>query len=104
MREPFIDPQQIALHRLLVVGRDQPGGASILAVPGMDELMRKKIGLKIMRIWIAEYILAGAVVAGFVMLQPVVRGLIAQRPKEGIFFIVSRSEQLTCFGHQLVVA
>src|SRR5215472_3135778 len=36
--ETFVDPQQIAFHRLLIVGRCQSRGTAIFAVPRMDEL------------------------------------------------------------------
>ena len=45
--EPFVDPQQVALHRRVVAAvasaGDQAGGAPVLAVPGMDELVRQQV-------------------------------------------------------------
>ena len=45
--QPFIHPQQVAMHWLLIVGRGQSRRAAILAVPGMDKLMRQKVGFQV---------------------------------------------------------
>src|SRR3546814_18821886 len=39
---PFIDPQQIVVHRKAEVGRQQPGRAAIFAVPAMGKLVRQQ--------------------------------------------------------------
>ena len=40
--QAFIDPEQIALHRLLVVAGGEARGTAVLAVPAMGELVRQQ--------------------------------------------------------------
>src|SRR4029077_1844387 len=47
--QPLVDPKQVAVHWLLVIRRGQPRGTPVLAVPGMNKLMRQKIGFQIVR-------------------------------------------------------
>ena len=42
--EAFVDPEQIVLHGLLVVGRGEVGGAAEFSVPGVDVFVGQKSG------------------------------------------------------------
>ena len=69
----------------------------------MHEFMRQQVSLKVMPVGIAEGLLRSAVVAGFMVLQPVMRGLVAERKQEVIFLVMARAEQLPSLGHKLFV-
>ncbi len=104
MRESLIYPEQVALHRVLIVRRGQARGTAILAIPGVYELMRKKVGFKVMGIGIAEHIFRCAVVAGLMVFQTVMGGLVPQNEKEVVFFVVSRAKKFACFCYKLFQA
>jgi len=43
IRQPFIHPEQFSSHGLIEVWCSQPGGAAILAVPGVDFLLDRAL-------------------------------------------------------------
>src|SRR2546427_6104585 len=69
LRQPFIDPEQIAAHGLLIIGCSQAGRAAILSVPGMDKLVRKESREKSVAIRVEQRAFGRAVVARLVVLQ-----------------------------------
>src|SRR5215467_6610799 len=42
--QSFIDPEQISLHGLLIVGRGEVSGTTELSIPGMDIFVRQQSG------------------------------------------------------------
>ena len=100
--QPFINPKQIAMHWLLVVGRNQTRRTLVLAIPRVNKLMRKKIRFKIVHVTVTEHLFIRPVVAGFVMLQAVVRRLVAQRKQKSIFGVMARAKKFAGFRHQLL--
>src|SRR6185437_1849892 len=92
------------MHRHLIVRRGQPRGTAILAVPGMEKLVRQKIGLKIVRAVTAEHIFDSAAVIRFMMLQPMVRCLIAESQQEVISGVMARTKELAGLRDKLLQA
>src|SRR6266571_1181180 len=43
-REPFVYPEQFAFHGLLIISRSKAGRTTILAVPGVNKLVRQQAG------------------------------------------------------------
>ena len=87
--EAFIDPEEIALHGLLIVGRGEAGGATILAVPGVGELVGKEVALFRERAFVDEGLLRDAVVGGLVMLEAEVGYLVGERDEEVVRGVVA---------------
>ena len=52
--QPLVDPEQARPHRLLEVGGRDVGGAAVLPVPGMDELMGQKRGVGLALLLVEE--------------------------------------------------
>ena len=44
VRQAFVDPEQVVLHGLLVVGRGEVGGAAVLSVPRVNVLVGQQAG------------------------------------------------------------
>src|SRR5258708_21612539 len=65
---------------------------------------RRKIGFEVVRVFVTERIFRRAVVAGFMMLQAMVRGLISQRVQKMILLVVALAIKLAGFGDKLFVA
>src|SRR5207245_9829893 len=66
LRETFVNPQQIAFHRLLEIVRRQAFGPPILSIPRMDEFMRYQSRAPVMRYGIRQKILSLSLVPRFV--------------------------------------
>src|SRR5882762_11544599 len=86
--EAFVNPQEVANHRLLVVARHQASGPAILAVPRVHELVGKKRCIEQMLVGIEQRALAGTIVAGFMVLQAMMAHLIAQGIEEVILAVM----------------
>src|SRR5271170_911929 len=98
LRQALVNPEKIALHWRLVIGRGETNWAAIFAVPGMREFVRKQVGgFKGGRI--GEEIFFGAIVAGFVMLHAIRGHAIAESEKEIVAAVVARAEQRARFGN-----
>src|SRR5579863_4343797 len=92
--ETFVNPQQVVLHGLLVVGGGEAGWAAILSVPGVRVFVRQQAGGKFARSVVDEGAFIHAAVVGFVMLEAEVRDVIAQRVEEVIVTIMMRAKKL----------
>src|SRR5207253_5335227 len=90
--QAFIHPQQIGLHGLFVIRRGQVGWATILAVPGMNILVRKKAGSDQAQAIVDQSALIRPAVVRFMVLQSKVRHMIAKAEKKVIITIVARTE------------
>ena len=73
-----------------------------LPVPGMRHFMRHKAGGVSAQIIFYKSALRGAVIAGFMMLQAKVGGVIAQREQEVIVTVVGSAEQRAGFRSQVL--
>src|SRR5438876_2785653 len=102
--KPFVDPEQITDHWLLVIRRRQAGWAAVLSIPGVDELMRQQAHFHQTQLWINQRTFGHAVVAGFVMLESVMSHFIAQRVKKVILGVMPRTEQRARLGYQRMVS
>ena len=99
--QSFVDPQQIGFERRLVIVRHETGGTAVLAVPGMNVLVRQQRRPEHPHVGIGKKALAGAVLARFVVLQPEVPGVIAQAQQKVVIAKVVRIEQRRGFGDQV---
>src|SRR5262249_11171719 len=77
--QSFVDPQQISLHRNLVVGGGESGGAAGLAIPRVNIFVGKKRRIQLAVGFIDETAFAHAAVVGFVVLESEVGDVVAQR-------------------------
>ena len=101
--ETFVDPEQIALHGLVVVGGGESGGAAVFAVPGVHELMRQKAGGDAAVVGIDQGFFVGAVVARFVVFEAEVGDVIAQGVEEMVVAEVAGAEEGLGFADQVAV-
>ncbi len=88
--EALIDPEEVALHGLLVVGRGEAGGAAILAVPGVGELVGEEVAFFGEGAFVDEGLLGDAVVGGLVVLEAEVGYLVGERDEEVVGVVVAR--------------
>ena len=101
--QAFVDPEQIVLHGLLVVGRGEVGGAAEFSVPGVDILVRQQAGRKFAGSIVDQGALIDAAVVGFVMLETEVRNVIAEGVEEVIVAVVMRAEKFLRLLDQILV-
>src|SRR5262249_655613 len=66
---PFVDPEKISDHWLLVIARGQPRGAAVLAVPGMHVLVGQQRRGEEVFIEIEQRTFSGAVITGLMMFE-----------------------------------
>src|SRR5262249_4490535 len=100
LRQPFINPQKLAFHRLLIVLRNQPGRASIFAVPRMHEFMRDKSYGYFSLIVVYQRTLFNSAVVRFVMLQSEMGHVIAERKQKMVVLVMPCSEEIAGLLHQ----
>src|SRR5262249_25615663 len=98
-----IDPQEIALHWLLVISCGQTVRTPVLSIPGMHKFMWKQRSAYRLRIGIDQEIFSGLIVTGFVMLQTEMSDLIAERKQEVILAVVRRAEDCLRFLYKFLV-
>ena len=91
--QSFVYPQQIALHRLLIIRCRQTLRPAVLTVPRMDKFVRKQGGTDHLGRRIGEEGQARLDIAGLVMLQAEMSNLIAERKQEVILPVMRRAEQ-----------
>ena len=103
MGETFVNPEQVAFHRLLIITRGQPFGTAIFAIPRMGHLMRQQAGRQDAHVVIDHGALGDPVVTGLVVLQPKMRNPVAQGHQEMIFPIVAHAEEDTSLSHQVFI-
>ena len=101
--QALVHPEEIALHRRLIVGRRQVGGAPVLAVPRVDELMRQEMGVDAARVLVDQRALGDAIIARLVVLQPEVRRVVAEGIEEVVLAVVRGAEQRQRLVHQPAV-
>ena len=99
-RETFVNPQQIAFHRLLEIVRRQAFGPPILSIPRMDEFMRYQRRAHQMRDGIRQKILSRPVVARCVVLDAEVSDLVTHGQQEVILDIVRCTKQCSRFSNE----
>ncbi len=102
--QTFVNPQQFALHRLLVIRRGKARGAAVLAVPRVDEFVRQQAGGELAKIGIDKRAQRHAIVAGLVVLEAAAAGHVGERNQEVIAAVVMRAEERSGFRHQTFVA
>ncbi len=100
LRQALIDPQQIALHRLLIVLRGQPSRATVLAVPRVRELVRQQKAGGDEGIVIDKSTFPYTVVRALMVLQTEVRDLVAERDEEMVVAVVTRLIERACLADQ----
>ena len=91
--ETFVDPEQVVLHRFLVVGREETGGAAMFAVPGMEVFVREQACEGFEGVVVDQCPLVGAVVGALMMLEAVVAGSVAEREEEVVTLVVAGAEE-----------
>ncbi len=99
--QALVDPEQVALHGLLVVGRGQASGTAVLAVPGVGELVRKQEAVGDEGVVVGEGLFGDAVVGGLVVLEAEVRDLVGERDEEMVAAVVARLVERAGFADQL---
>ena len=103
IRQAFVDPEEIVLHGLLVVGRGQVGGTAEFSVPRVDVFVGKEAGGKFASGVVDHAALVDAAVVGLVMLQAEVRDVIAERVEEVVVAVVVRAEKFLRLIDQALV-
>ena len=98
--QAFVDPEQVAFHRLLVVAGREARGAAVLAVPAMGELVRQQVAGRGGIGRVDKGSSGNAIVAGLMMLQAEVRHRIAERDQEVILAVVMALVERACLAHQ----
>src|SRR6059036_1626677 len=99
-RESFVNPEQIAFHRLFVITRGETVRAPIFSIPRMDEFVRYERRAHKVRDRIRQKILARSVIAGFVVLDAEMSDLVTQGQQEVVLAIVSCREQIPRFTNE----
>jgi hypothetical protein len=99
--EALVDPEEIALHGLLVVGRGEAGGAAIFAVPGVGELVGEEVAFFGEGAFVDEGFFGDAVVGGLVVLEAEVGYLVGERDEEVVGAVVARLVERAGFADEL---
>ena len=92
----FVDPKKGALLRLFEVGLVEVEGATVLAVPGVGELVGEEVGLGELVLGVGEVFFADAVVGGLAVLEAFAAGDVREGEQEVVLVVVMRS----CRGRQ----
>src|SRR5204862_7239822 len=92
---PLVDPEQGAVHRLLVVGGEQTGGAPVFSVPTVHVLVTQQARDAHSRVFLEQCAFFAAIVARFVVLQSEMRDVTGERKEPGVMPIHPRAEQRT---------
>jgi hypothetical protein len=77
IRQSLVDPEQIVLHRLLIVGSGEVRGTPVFSVPRMNVLVGEQAGVQLARGFVHKPSLVDAAVVGLMVLQTEVRDVIA---------------------------
>ena len=92
--QSLVDPEQIVLHDLLVVGRGEVGGAAVLSVPRVHILVGQQASRFFAGRVVDQRALVDAAIVGFVVLEAEVGNVIAERVEEVIIAVVMCAEKL----------
>src|SRR6185295_14176950 len=103
LRQALVDPEQLALHRLLVIGSRETRRPAVLAVPGMDVLVREERSEAAAPALVAQRLFEEPVVARFVVLESEMLHVVAQRDEPLIMPVVAGAEQRTRLLRQACV-
>ena len=101
--EALVDPKQLAFHWLLITWRRKPRRTPVLSVPRMHKLVRQQPGAVFPQGRIDQRALGDSIVARLVVFESEMRNVVAQRVKEMIVLIVTRSEKRFGLGDQTLV-
>ena len=93
MRKAFVDPEQIVLHGLLVIGRGEAHRSPIFAIPRMHILVRQQPREFDAKRFINQTALPCAIVAGFAVLETEMRDGVAECEQEVVVVVVRRPKQ-----------
>src|SRR6267143_553793 len=99
----FVDPEQIVLHRLLVVRCGEVRRTSILSIPRMYVLMGKQTGRQLSRILVHQSPFVDAAVVRLVVFEAKMGDMIAQTEQKVIIAIVLRAEKFSGLLDQALV-
>ena len=91
--QALVDPKQVVLHGLLIVGRREIGGTAIFSIPAMSIFVGQKPGGQLARGVVDQGSFIDAAVVGFVVLESEVRNVIAERIEKMIIAVVMRAEE-----------
>ena len=101
--ESLVNPEQVALHGHLIVGRGQARGAAILAIPAMDVFVRKQARVEFAIGLVDQATFADTAIVGFVMLESEVGHVIAERVEEMVVLVMLRAEKRSRLRDKILV-
>ena len=101
--QAFVDPEQVVLHGLLVVGRKQVSGATMLAVPGVEVFVSEEAGEVSEDVVVDQCPFVSAVVGALMMFEAVVAGAVAEREEEVVTLVVPGAEESGVLGRDALV-
>src|SRR5438105_2909463 len=76
-RQTFVNPEQVGLHGLLIVGCSEASGPAILSIPGVDVFVREQRRVQLAFGLVDQAPFSDAAVVGLVMLKTEMRDVIA---------------------------
>ena len=94
VRQSLVDPEQVVLHDLLIIGRSEVGGAAVLSVPRVNILVGQQASRFFAGGVVDQRALVDTAIVGFMVLEAEVRNVIAERIEEVIIAVVMCSEKL----------
>src|SRR5436305_14868577 len=100
--ETLIDQQQLAFHRLLVIGSHETRRPAIFAIPRMRKFVRQKIGVQQFEILIDQGPRTQAIITRLMMLEAKMSNAVAQRKQEMIAVEMMRGVELTRLKHKIM--
>src|ERR1700751_2710178 len=104
LRQPLVNPQKVVFHRLLEIGSCQPGGPTILAVPGMRKFVGQERIRALFLVVVDECAFGNAFVARLVMLKTIGVEIVRQRNKKIIVIVVAGPEKRASLTHQPAIS
>ena len=92
VRQPLVAPQQVCLHRLLIIRSSQVSRTAELPIPRVHKLMREQAAYHVAGSRPKQNPLRQTAVVGLVMLESKVRHVIAQGQQKMVIPIMARSK------------
>src|SRR5205085_3211550 len=102
--QPFVNPEQLILHRLLIIGCREQGGPPVLAVPGVKVFVREHAPGETRLRLVNERALGHTAVVRLMMFESEVRDAVAQGEEEVIVVVVLRARERLCLLDELAHA
>src|SRR5262245_25683601 len=101
--QPFVNPQQIAAHRLFKIRCRQASRTAILPIPRMSVFMAHQLREVEQFELIAECLFANSVFARFVMLESFAAAVVAESHEKLVASIMARAKQCVSFLNECFV-